>query len=71
MDDAEQLARGRFMKLQLVRLGCVAMVMLGAAIIAGRILDTATPGYVLLVLGALGFFLLPNRMAKGWRTPDR
>ena len=71
MDEAEELARARFMKLQLIRLGGVAMAMLGAVIISGRLIDLPELGYVLLVLGALEFFLLPNLVAKNWRSPDQ
>ena len=71
MDEAEELARTRFMKLQLIRLGGVAMAMLGAVIISGRLIDLPELGYVLLVLGALEFFLLPNLVAKNWRSPDQ
>ena len=70
MDEAEELARKRFMILQLVRLGGVAMAMLGAVIISGRLIDMPALGYALLVLGALEFFLLPNMVAKNWRSPD-
>ena len=71
MDEAEELARSRFMKLQLIRLSGVAMAMLGAVIISGRLIDMPELGYVLLVLGAVEFFLLPNLVAKNWRTPDQ
>ena len=70
MDEAEELARKRFMLLQLVRLGGAAMAMLGAVIISGRLIDMPELGYALLVVGALEFFLLPNIVAKNWRSPD-
>ena len=71
MDEQEQRARQRFMLLQIVRLGGAAMAMIGAVIISGRLIDMPALGYALLVLGALEFFLLPNLIAKGWRTPDQ
>lgn len=70
MDEAEELARKRFMTLQLVRLSGVAIAMLGAVIISGRLIDLPELGYAMLVIGALEFFLLPNMIAKNWRSTD-
>ena len=71
MDSQEKLARQRFMLLQLIRLGGAAMAMIGAVIISGRWIDMPMLGYALLVIGAVEFFVLPNLIAKGWRTPDQ
>ncbi|ABC62359.1 hypothetical protein [Erythrobacter litoralis] len=70
MDDQEKLARQRFMLLQIIRLGGAAMAMIGAVIISGRWIDSPELGYVLLVLGALEFFIVPNLVAKSWHAPD-
>ncbi|WP_284124570.1 hypothetical protein [Parerythrobacter aestuarii] len=71
MDDQEQLARKRFLILQLIRLSGAAMALFGAVIISGRLIDFPELGYLLLVLGAMEFFLLPNLISKSWRTPDQ
>ena len=71
MDEQEKLARQRFMLLQIIRLGGAAMAMVGAVIISGRWIDMPELGYVLLVMGALEFFIVPNLVAKSWRTPDQ
>ena len=71
MDSQEKLARQRFMLLQLIRLGGAAMAMIGAVIISGRWIEMPMLGYALLVIGAVEFFVLPNLIAKGWRTPDQ
>ena len=71
MDEEEKLARQRFFLLQMVRLGGAVMAMIGAVILSGRLIDMPELGYVLLVLGAVEFFLLPNLISRGWRTPDQ
>lgn len=70
MDEREQLARKRFFILQLIRLSGAAMALFGAIIISGRVIDFPELGYLLLVLGALEFFLLPNFISKSWRNDD-
>lgn len=71
MDEQEELARKRFMLLQIIRLGGAVMAMIGAVIISGRLIDMPMLGYVLLIVGAVEFFVLPNLIARGWRTPDQ
>lgn len=72
MNDAEELARKRFMTLNLVRFGAIAFVFAGAANVGGKLLPDLSPtlGYVLLVVGALDFFLAPVLLKRGWRNPD-
>ena len=70
MDEAEELARKRFLVLQAVRFAGGAMVVFGVLIIAGRVLDFPELGYVLVVLGAIEFFAMPRILARGWKTPD-
>ena len=71
MDDRDALARQRFFMLQALRLGGAVMAMIGAVIISGRFVDMPVLGYVLLVLGAVEFFVLPNIVALKWRSPDK
>lgn len=72
MNDAEELARKRFMILNLVRFGAIAFVFAGAANVGGKLLPGYSPGlgYILLVAGALDFFLAPVLLKRGWRNPD-
>jgi hypothetical protein len=72
MNDTEELARKRFMTLNLVRFGAIAFVFAGAANIGGKLLPDLSPvlGYVLLVLGAVDFFAAPALLKRGWRNPD-
>lgn len=71
MDEREELARKRFFVLQMIRLGGAFMALLGAVIISGRLIDFPEVGYVLLVIGALDLFLVPNIVARSWRSKDQ
>lgn len=72
MNDAEEVARTRFMILNLVRFSAVAMTFVALANIAGKLLPQFAPvlGYVLLIAGAVDFFLAPVLLKRAWRTPD-
>lgn len=68
----EELAKKRFMILNLVRFSALAFIFAGAANIGGKLLPDLTPtlGYVLLVIGAIDFFLAPVMLKRIWRTPE-
>ena len=68
----EDQARQRFMVMNLMRIFALVLVALGIANIAGRLLPDFSPilGYVLLIAGALDFFLVPIILKKHWQTPD-
>lgn len=68
----EELARKRFMILNLVRFSALAFIFAGAANIGGKLLPELMPvlGYVLLVIGAVDFFLAPVLLKRLWRTPE-
>ena len=72
MNEAEELARKRFVILNLVRLGSIALVAVAMANIAGKLLPSLSPalGYVLLIFGAIDFFMAPVLLKRIWRTPD-
>jgi hypothetical protein len=69
---SEELAKKRFMILNLVRFSALAFIFAGAANIGGKLLPDLTPtlGYVLLVIGAVDFFLAPVLLKRMWRTPE-
>lgn len=71
MNEAEELAKKRFMVLNLVRLFAVAIVLGGVTNIAGKWAPDLSPvlGYALLVFGAVDFFLAPVLLKRMWRTP--
>ena len=72
MNDVDELARKRFMILNLVRFGSIAIIFAALANIAGKLLPELSPvlGYVLLLAGAVDFFLAPVLLKRAWRTPD-
>jgi hypothetical protein len=72
MNDAEDLAKKRFMLLNLVRLMGLVLTMGGLANLAGKFLPELAPlfGAFLLVTGAVDFFLVPALLKRAWRTPD-
>ncbi len=65
----EEQAKQRFLTLQAVRLVALLMVMLGAAILGGKILPNVPPfmGYALLIMGVVEFFLLPIVFKRAWQ----
>jgi hypothetical protein len=69
---SEELAKKRFNKLNFTRLLGLLFVMAGAANVTGKLLPSLTPwlGYVLLVNGAVDFFLLPVMLKAKWRNQD-
>lgn len=71
MDNRESndTARNRFIVIGLLRLGGVAMVLAGLLMIADRIGGGAVFGYVLLALGLLDMFAVPQVLARRWRSP--
>lgn len=66
----EARAKQRFMLLNLVRLGGLAMVMLGVAIASGALALPAPIGWVLALAGMAEFFFLPPMLARNWRSED-
>ena len=73
MDEAEIVARRRFMILNLVRLGALAMLMAGLANLAGKLLPGYAPtlGTVLVIIGAVDFFIAPIVLKRAWRRDGR
>lgn len=67
MEGDEALAARRFWALQFIRLAGVAMVLLGAMTLAGKIALPQTAGAMLMVLGAVDFFALPVLLARKWK----
>jgi hypothetical protein len=70
---SEEQAKQRFMILNLVRFSALVFIFAGAANIGGKLLPELTPtlGYILLVIGAIDFFLAPVMLKRMWRTPDQ
>ena len=73
MQSSEDKARQQFLMLNLVRFVGLAFVILGVTMISGKILgaDGMVPGTILVILGAIEFFVLPVVLKKMWRKPDQ
>lgn len=63
-------AAGRFLMLQIVRLGGVLMVVIGAMMLAGTLDAPDAVGFALMVMGVVEFFVLPLLLARMWRSGD-
>lgn len=73
MTDPEARAKSRFMALNLTRMSALIMVFAGMANIGGRLLPDLAPwlGQVLLVLGAVDFFVAPVLLKRIWSRQDQ
>lgn len=67
--NSDDLARRRFFIIQALRLGGLALVVLGVAIIAGKLPLPEAAGYVLFLAGAADALFVPPLLARIWRTP--
>lgn len=72
MDEKEELARQRFMLLNIMRLMGVACLLVGVANIGGKLLPELAPwfGYALLAFGMIDVLLVPNILRKNWAKMD-
>ena len=61
----------RFFMINALRLSGVAFVIAGLLIINGVIDFAAAAGYVFLVVGLLDIFVVPQVLARKWRTPPQ
>jgi hypothetical protein len=69
----EDLAKQRFLVMQLTRLAGLALVMMGIANVGGKLLPDLSPylGYGLLIFGAVDFFLVPIMLKRVWQKQDQ
>lgn len=65
----DDLAKGRFIALTVVRFVGMALALLGLAIIAGKVAVPREVGYMFFVLGLLEALILPIILARKWKTP--
>jgi membrane protein YdbS with pleckstrin-like domain len=66
----EDVARGRFVMLNLVRLGAVVLTLFSMLILGDAIKAPYALGYVLLGVGLVGIFVVPQMLARRWRSPS-
>ncbi|MCT2559009.1 hypothetical protein N0B51_08450 [Tsuneonella sp. YG55] len=61
--------RGRFLVLNVVRLSGAALVLVALLVLNGAIGLPAVVGWVFLGVGLLDVFVVPQLLARKWRTP--
>ena len=66
---SEETARTRWLAINGVRVAGVALVLVGILGLRGVFEYPAGAGWVLLVVGLLDIFLVPQVLARKWRTP--
>lgn len=66
---SDEIARGRWMVMTVVRLSGVAMVVIALLVIRGTIALPEVAGYVLLGVGLVDIFVVPQVLARKWRSP--
>lgn len=70
MSPEDQRARSRFFTIGAVRLAGAVTIALAVAVTFGRISEVpAELGYALLLLGVIGFLVLPQMLVKRWKSP--
>ena len=66
---SENVARGRWMAINVTRLAGVTMVIVGIMGLRGVIEYPAVAGWILVGVGLLDIFLVPQILARKWRSP--
>jgi len=66
---SEETARNRWAVIQVMRVLGFAMVLVGILMVRGVIEASALLGYILIGIGLLDGFLMPQFLARKWRTP--
>jgi hypothetical protein len=62
-------ARSRLMAMQAVRVAGLVLVLLGAAVLAGKLDGPGWLGTGLFIAGAFDVLLFPKILARRWRSP--
>jgi hypothetical protein len=66
---SDDVARGRWLAISAVRLGGVVMVIVGILGVQQVFEYPAIAGYILIAVGLLDIFLVPQILARKWRSP--
>lgn len=69
--EAEALAKKRFMALNLIRITGLVCVLLGIAIAQGVVDLPRMVGVALAVFGLYDFFFMPRMLAKRWNSDNK
>jgi len=65
----EDPARNRFIVIQALRLGGVIMVILALLALSGVTPIPQIAAWPVLVIGLIDIFIVPQMLARKWRTP--
>jgi len=65
---SDDLAKTRFLRIQIMRLSGVALAVVGALTIAGKIDLPIEAGYALLFIGVLDALFMPTLLARRWKS---
>lgn len=68
---ADEIAKRRFMAINLIRISGVVFVMAGLAIVQGAIDWPKEAGYALTIVGLFDVFVMPQVLSRKWRSNDR
>jgi len=66
---SDEVARGRWLTINVLRLGGVAMVVAGMLGTRQVLEIPMIAAYALIAIGLLDIFLVPLLLARKWRTP--
>ena len=66
---SEDVARGRWMAINAVRVAGVVMVLVGILGLEGVFEYPAIAGYILVAVCVIDIFFVPLVMARKWRSP--
>ncbi len=66
---SDDVARGRWLVINVTRLAGVVMVVVGILGVNDVFEYPAIAGYILIVVGLLDVFLVPQVLARKWRSP--
>lgn len=69
MNDGNDPARNRFIVIQALRLGGVIMVILALLGLNNVIPIPGIAAYPILIVGLVDIFVVPQVLARKWRTP--
>lgn len=66
---SDDVARNRWLIISALRLGGVAMVVIGILILRQILGGSPVVGYGLLAIGLIDFMVVPLLLARRWRSP--
>jgi hypothetical protein len=67
----DNVAKQRFMVMQVMRLAGVALFVFGIMIVRGIVPLPSIAGYVLAVVGIFDAFMMPVILARRWKSPPQ